>query len=504
MRLPAASNDPLPNPVAGRSTLDEVLAHNAARHPDGQALVDGALPFAGSWREVDRAVSALAARFAAWRLSPDAAVGVQMGSSPEGALVIAALWRAGLIPAVLPLPWRRREVAAALDAVRAEAIVAVTERSGMRPAETACEAAVNLERVRFIGSFGANPPDGATPLDAALVEPAPLFERTGRPDDAADHVAVIGFELGAVPVARTHNELVAASLGALLASQLGASGRLMSTLDLGGLAGLATGLAPWLLARCAVTFHQASSTAAFAAAARALEATHVAAPGRALERLVGDGALGGILPDALIAVWRAPDPRSGASASGLTTPATLVDVTLFGELGLVAAARKAPTRPVATPLGPVAPEGLAPLIETQVTPDGRVLVRGPACPGGRFLAAGGARLTHDADGFVDTGLVGIADRASGRISLGGRRRGVAQVGGVALSLSEAEATMAAVGLAGSVSVEDDAALGGRLRLEPAGGRRVTEAEAAEALAEAGFGAGFAPLTAPLERARLTA
>ena len=77
----------MPNPVAGRLTLDGVLALNARRSPERRALAGDGLPFAGSWRDVDEAVSALAAVFASWRLREDAVVGVQLGSSWQGALV---------------------------------------------------------------------------------------------------------------------------------------------------------------------------------------------------------------------------------------------------------------------------------------------------------------------------------------------------------------------------------------------------------------------------------
>ncbi|MFD1333609.1 AMP-binding protein, partial [Methylopila musalis] len=345
MRLAPASDAPLVNPVAGVSTLDEVLTHNAQRDPDGLALVDARLRFEGTWRETDRAVSALASAFAAWRLKPDAVVGVQLGSSFESALVCLALWRAGLVAALLPLAWRRREITEALNGVGAEAVVVRTRAAGGRPAEAVCEAAVDLERLRFIGVFGEDEPDGATPLDEVLEQHAGRFVRADRPEDAADHVAVITFDAGAVPVARTHNELVALGLAPLLAAKLTGGDRLFSTLDIAGLPGLACGFTPWIVTRCAATFHQPTGTEAFAEAARVLNATLLVAPGVALPRLVKDGALAGVTLTAVLAAWREPDPRSSAATPAIAAP-TFVDAIAFGELGLVASERPAHGRPV--------------------------------------------------------------------------------------------------------------------------------------------------------------
>lgn len=504
MRLPPAALDPLANPVAGLATLDEVLAQNAARDPDGLALVAPGLPFAGTWREADRAASALADTFAAWDLEPDAVVGVQLGASAEAALACLALWRAGMIPALLPLAWRRREVEAALRASHAQATIAWTEAAGARLAEAACEAAFGLDRLRFVATFGQDAPDGATPLDDLLSAPSGAFVRPNRPDDAADHVAVVTFDAGATPIARSHNELVALGLGPLLAARIGGGDRLLATLDVAGLPGLATGLVPWLVTRATGCFHQPSTTEALAGAARELGATHVTLPGRALERLVADGVFDDVALTAVLATWRAPDPRHAATAAACPG-AAMVDVLAFGELGLVAAARATPGRALVPPLGPYAPEGLEPLIDTRVTLDGRVLARGCVCPAAPFPSDEGARVAIDPEGFVDTGLAGVADRSARRIAVGGRRRNVVQVGGVGVAREDAEQAFAEVGLAGAVELQEDALLGARVRLAlPPGAHPVSAEDAAERLAEAGFGGALAPRTVVAERARKTA
>lgn len=505
MRLPAAARDALPNPVAGHATLDEVLSHYAERDPAGLALIDAGLTFPGTWSESDRVVSVLAETFSRWRLSPNAVVGVQLGSSFQGALTCLALWRAGMIAALLPLPWRRQEVTAALDSVGAEAMVTWAAAAGGRPGEAACEAAFSLDRLRCIATFGPGTPDGATPLDHLLDAPAAQAPpHPERPDDAADHVAVVTFDAGATPIARSHNELVAVGLAPLLAANLGGGDRLLSTLDLAGLAGLATGLVPWLVTRATATFHQASTTAALAAACAALKATHMAVPGRALERLAADGAFAGAEPVAAMAAWRAPDPRDARDFTGLAG-ATVVDVIALGELGLIAAVRSAASQPTPVPLGVFAPEGLDALIDIRVAADGRVSVRGPVCPGGVFASPEGAALTFDADGYAATGFTGVADDAAKRVTLDVQRRGVLQVGGVSVDQSAAENAFAAAGLFGALDTQDDATLGARVRLTLEPGADAISADDAAALVEAaGYGPALAPRTVTATPARKTA
>lgn len=499
MRL-APYSEELPNPAAGDRTLDEILAANAARAPDAEALSAPDLSFPGDWREVDRAVSGLAETFAGWALGEDAVVGVQLGSTPQAALTCLALWRAGLVPAMLPLAWRRREIAGALASVGATAIVAAARGGGADLAEIACEVAAGVETIRFVGCFGGPAPDGATPLDDALDRACGRYARPDRPDDAADHVAVVTFEAGGAPVARSHNDLAAAALGPALAARLTPDAALVSTLDLASLAGLTTGLAPWLLSGCAAAFHTASTAGALREAADRIGASHVALPGRLAAGLFAEAGLGAAAPVA-IAVWRAPDGRG--AAADIPGAAAIVDAIAFGELGLHATIRPARDRHAALPLGLARIEAAGGLIEFKVGAQGRLALRGPACPQAPCPADPLApALEFDAEGFVETGIAAMADVAARRIALGGRRRGVAQVGGLALSLAEVESAYARTGLKGLPAIVDDPLFGTRLALMGAGAQEVSAA--AETLSAAGFGPAVAPVAHAAEPARKTA
>lgn len=504
MRLQPFAQDAMPNPVAGTATLDAVLALNARRRPNDIALSGHDLPFDGTWSDVDGAVSALADVFASWRLPEDSVVGVQLGSRAEGALTCLALWRAGLIPAMLPIAWRWRETARALAVVKASAIVVATQGGGAAHAQIACDIAAGLDTMRFVGCFGPDAPDGATPLDDAfgVVAEAPVHEP--RPD-AADHVAIVTFEAGGAPVPRSHNELVAAGLAPLLAGGMTESSALMSSLDLAGLGGLATGLAPWLTTGATACFHHPTTTAAFAAAVEALRATHVTMPGRVAESLVADGALGQRLPAVVLAVWRSPDPMGAAKPFALES-VKVVDAIMIGELGIYAAPRPSKARYTPLPLGLYAPGDLQPLIDFRLLPDGRLFVRGPVCPQASFPCDPGApSLPFTAEGYIDTGLSGIADRAAGRAALGGPRRGVAQIGGLAVSAAEMLAACKTTFMPGALEIEDDALFGSRFVLTlPEGAEPVSVEDAATALEGAGFGPALAPLAARPQSERRTA
>lgn len=494
MRLAPYSDD-ISNPAAGDRTLDEILGANAARSPEAPALVAPGCTAAGGWRRVDGAVSSLAETFAGWRLGEDAVVGVQLGSTPEAALTCLALWRAGLVPAMLPLAWRRREAGAALACVGATAIVTMAKGGGAPLGEIACEVAAGLETIRFVGCFGGPAPDGATALDEALDGWSETYVRPDRPDDAADHVAIVTFEAGGAPVARSHNELAAAALGPVLAMRLAQGSRIVSTLDLAGLAGLSTGLVPWLLSGGRAVFHTASTSAALDAAVRTAGATHLVAPGRLAADLFAD--LGSAGP-AAVAVWRAPD--GSGMARDIPGAAMIVDVVAFGEVGIHAAVRPARERHAALTLGQSGGgAGVSPLIDIKLNAQGELGVRGPACPQAPCPADPSApSLVFDPEGFVETGLGATVDGVTRRFSFSGLRRGVAQVGGLALSLAEIEAAYRRTGLKGEPALADDRLFGARLTL--AGAVADEAAKAAETLEAAGFGPAVAPIEGHAERA----
>src|SRR5690606_29336360 len=99
--------------------------------------------------------------------------------------------RAGYVPVLLPLAWRRREIAQALTRVGAKAAITVCRSGPVNHAEVMSFAAIDAFTLRFILAFGRAVPDGVISIDEhldALKRPdlRPDTERTGK---AGRHIA---------------------------------------------------------------------------------------------------------------------------------------------------------------------------------------------------------------------------------------------------------------------------------------------------------------------------
>src|SRR5207237_6404011 len=102
-------------------TLDVLFQRTLSRKPDAPALLDpinkqrvtGQPPKRLSYREADRAISALAAHFVESGLPANSIVAMQLPNTVEFALTVLAAHRAGLVVAVLPLWWLQGDSGAA-------------------------------------------------------------------------------------------------------------------------------------------------------------------------------------------------------------------------------------------------------------------------------------------------------------------------------------------------------------------------------------------------------
>src|SRR5207244_12946397 len=136
-------------PPNASPTLDALFQRILPRKPDAPALLDpinkqritGQPPKRLSYREADRAISALAAHFVESGLPANSIIAVQLPNTIEFALTVLAAHRAGLVVAVLPLLWRQTELVAALNRTAARAIVTSSRIDGVAPAALAMHAA---------------------------------------------------------------------------------------------------------------------------------------------------------------------------------------------------------------------------------------------------------------------------------------------------------------------------------------------------------------------------
>ena len=456
-----------------RDTLDELFRRAVEARPDATALIDppdreaftDGAPRRLTWAQADQVVSAIANLLKSFGLPADAVVAVQLPNVVEGVLVLLGVLRAGMIAAPLPLLWRRADARTALGRIGARALISCRRVGDIDHAELSMHVAAETFAIRFVCAFGRDVPDGVIPLDdlfdEALPASSPPLDRGGDP---ADHVAVVTFDTmadGLVPVARSHAELIAAGHAVANAAGIEPGARLLGALMSSSLAGLGSTVVPWLLRGGTLWLHQP-----FDPAVLATQPSDVAVvPGPVLSRLVDAGLIAPQAgPKAVVAVWRAPE-RLADAAPWLPRDTTLVDVPVFGEIGLVAARRGPDGKPAALVAGPAPGAGSDATLELARTPVGTLALRGAMVPRHAFppgVERAAPRLKIGEDGFVDTGNPCRIDRDSHTLTLDGPPPGIVSVGGYRFALRELQDLVKPIDDDGSVAALPDVLAGHRL------------------------------------------
>jgi hypothetical protein len=445
---------PSPGPGA-RTTLDDLL-----RRPNSIALLDppnresftDGRPRRLTYAQADRMVSAIAGRLRRIGLTSDAIVGLQMANTVDSVLTLLGVLRAGLIAMPLPLLWRRADAVTALSRVGANALIVTGRVGNTNHFDLAMGIAAEIFPIRYVCGFGKDAPDGLVPFDnlhtVERLDPLPAIERErAKPPGPGAHLAVITWDVsaeGLYPVARSHAELVAGGLAALLEGRIGQDAVLVSTLALSSFAALSVAVVPWLLVGGSLALHQPFDPATFLTQQKGLRPDAVVVPGPLVAQLTEAGHLSA--HDGLkcvYGVWRTPERLARARA--WREPRTaMVDVQVFGETGLIAARRSASGRPAAIPFGPItAPRGGAGAMvagEIAVTPKGTVAMRGAMVPRITFpVGAERTQLPHlkvQANGFVDTGYSCRNEGENTVMLLTGPPPGVVGIGGYRFVLNE--------------------------------------------------------------------
>jgi hypothetical protein len=457
------------------TTLDDLFRRAGVRHPDAPALVDppnrqdftDGAPRTLTYAQADRAISAVASRLRTLGLPTDAVVGMQVPNTVDSIIVFLAILRAGMIAAPVPLLWRRRDMVDALGRVGAKAIVTCGRAGHVAHAEIAMQTAAALFPIRHICAFGQNLPDGIVPLDDIFSPGDADFSAAPvRPDIAAAHVAAITFGVdarGTIPMARNHIELVSGGLAVVLEGGIASDVRLLSTVPIGSFAGLALTLIPWLLSGGTLHLHHGFVPATFGAQCGATDFDAIALPAPALPAIAAAGLLGE-KTGALVALWRAPERMMAAKA---LDRAAIVDVSSFGEIGIVAARRNANGPPHAIPHGVIsAPRGAIgamTVIETARSTAGMLLLRGPMVPAGAFPPRMEApHLAPDRAGYFDTGFACRLDMSSQTIAITVSPPEIVSMGGYRLRQADLDVCIAKAAPGATVAALPDRALGHRL------------------------------------------
>jgi hypothetical protein len=474
--------DPAPASESGSHlSIDGLFRSVALRHPGAIALVDApnresftdGAPLRLTYAEADRMVAAIAGGLRRIGLPTDAIVGIQMPNVAENILTILGVLRAGLIAAPLPLLWRRADAVTALARVGAKALITCRRAGKFEHGLFATRVAAEVFSIRFVCGFGPNLPDGVVALDdlftAARLDPVPPLNRG---HNAAAHVAVITFEIGedgSVPVARRHLELLAGGLGVLLESALEQDASVLSAMAPASFGGLCLTLVPWLLTGGTLVLHHAFDADVFARQRRDERCGTLILPANVAFGVADTGLFAQEGPTRVLAAWRDPERLSGGP-DWPERDASLIDVPIFGEAGLVAARRGQGGRPVPLPLGAVlAPrsgDGAVTVAELGATASDTLALRGPMVPRHAFPA--GIERTdrpHFAigpDGLVDTGYACRVDHVSRTIAIGGPPSGIVGVGGYRFSLCSLLETVGRIDPGATLAAVADPVIGARL------------------------------------------
>ncbi len=456
-------------PLDGGPTLDDLFRRAVAARPDALALVDPAdraaftdgAPSRLTWREADRAVSAIASLLKSLGLPPGVIVALQLPNVAESVLTLMGVLRAGLIAAPLPLLWRQAEACAALGRVSARALISCRRVGEVDHAELAMHVAAETFAIRFVCAFGHPLPDGIIPLDdvfdPAVTAPAPPSEQ-GK--DPAGRPAVVTFDVtaeGFVPVARSHRELIAAGEAVVGAAEIAPGATLLGALLTASFAGIGTTIVPWLISGATLSLHQPFNPAVLTAQVCDV----VVLPGPVLPRLAETRLIGPAGPATILAVWRAPERmRVGPP---WTAESRIVDLPVFGEIGLLPLARRADGTPADLP---AIPEPASANLDLTRSASGTLAVRGamvPAhpCPPGSPRGPQ-FNLAVGRDGFVDTLFPCHVGRATGRLIIDGPPAGLVSVGGYRFATRDLHDVVAPIDPDGSVAALPDALAGHRL------------------------------------------
>ncbi len=461
------------------ATFDDLFRRAGVRLPDAVALADSPnredvthnAPRTLTFAQADQAISALAARLRELGLQTDTVVATQLPNTVESVIAFLGSLRAGMIVAPIPLLWRRHDIVAALRKVGAKAIITASRIGSAAHADIAMQAAAELFQIRYVCSFGRDLPDGIVSLDDVFgAHNTSVFAAPSRAGPPAAHVAAVTFGLdatGLVPVARNHAELTSGGRAIFLEADIAANTSLLSTIPTGSFAGVALTILPWLLSGGTLHLHHGFDPNAFATQCRSLERGVVVLP-EALLTPLGTAGLPHNNIQTIVALSRAPERLALARPwEGL---ASVVDVTSFGEIGLVAMRRGTDGMPAPLTHGVIsAPRQIAgamTVMETARSSAGTLGLCGPMIPAHAFPPGADrkqdAHLARDAAGYVDTGFACRLDRASQTLTVTAPPSGTIGIGGYRFRQCEVDALVEQADPDATVVALPDADLGQRL------------------------------------------
>jgi hypothetical protein len=142
----------------------------------------------------------------------------------------------------------------------------------------------------------------------------------------------------------------------------------------------------------------------------------------------------------VVAVWRAPE-RMAASGAWPDRAGALIDIAVFGEIGLIAMRRGPGGNPAAVPTGRITqPRGTTEgihVLDVARTPAGTVALSGPMVPKAPYppgAERGASPRFKITDRAIDTGYSCRIDRDTKMLTIDGPPAGIVSVGGYRFAL----------------------------------------------------------------------
>jgi hypothetical protein len=258
-----------------------------------------------------------------------------------------------------------------------------------------------------------------------------------------------------VPVARSHDELIAGGLAVMAEGQLTQDTILLASLLQGSFAGLSLTVMPWLQCGGTLALHQPFDAEVLADQCAELHCDTLVLPGPLVSILAETELLADIGLKKIIAAWRNPE-QLASSPPWNHAETEMIDVQVFGETGLIAARRAVTGLPTA----------ISPGREIVRTKGGTLALRGPMVPRHPFPPGaehgGAAYFEADVSGLVDTGYPCRIARDAGAIEISGPPVGVVNVGGYRFLRDDLAGLSDAAEMAASITALPDAILSHRL------------------------------------------
>ena len=458
------------------TTVDSIFRANAARRPDADAVIDppdrervtGQEPRHFTYAQADRAIEAIAARLRQIGLPAGTVVGLQMPNIVESILTLLAITRAGMVPAPLPLLWRRADCVAALSRAGARAIVTYGYVDDMDHAQLALDIAAELFPIRVVCGFGCGRVDGIVPFDDCLNAEVEITLDLDVSRSEPSPAAVITFDMaadGPVAVLRDHAQLLAGGVLVQHRATIQPRAAIISTIPATSFAGLATSFVPWLLCAGTLVLHHPFEPDALAWQIAEHDCNILVVPDALLLPLTQSETFDVTRSvKTIIALWRSPE-RVSTSVQWPADAPNLVDVGAFGEAGVLASTRPANGHAAPWPTGNiVVPQNgqditLGMVVQTSAGTLGLggVLAASPLCPYDPDPLE-----TPDIGDIVDTGYSCRLAPNDGTLVVTASPAGLVSVGGYRFALQDLQSHIGEIDSNGVLAAFPHALTGYRL------------------------------------------